>query len=333
MSTFSNFGPPDDGRIKPDVSAKGVDVNSTVSTSNSAYDFFSGTSMATPAITGMVTLLQQHYNNLNASYMRAASVRGLICHTAREAGNYPGPDYEFGWGLADAQAAASVISGKGVSTVLEERTLANLDVLTKQVSLASTQNLTATICWTDPVGTANTPSSNDNRTARLKNNLDLKVLKDGVTYYPWKLNYDDVFAGATNDSDNNVDNVERIDIPDAAPGVYTIEVRHKGTLVGGSQNYTLIVSAPAGIALATNSYDFDRDIAVYPNPAKSQLNIATPHDTPVTHFEVYDIVGKRVLASQPAAVNSFDVSTLSKGVYFAKFIFEGESVTKKFMVD
>jgi hypothetical protein len=38
-----------------------------------------------PAITGLIMLLQEYYKNLNGVFMRA-SVRGLICHTANEAG-------------------------------------------------------------------------------------------------------------------------------------------------------------------------------------------------------------------------------------------------------
>lgn len=37
MSDFSNFGPPDDGRIKPDIAAKGVNVDSCISNGNATY--------------------------------------------------------------------------------------------------------------------------------------------------------------------------------------------------------------------------------------------------------------------------------------------------------
>ena len=66
MSTFSNWGPTDDGRIKPDISSQGVDVSSTSNGSNTAYSNSNGTSMSAPAITGLLMLLQQHHNNINA---------------------------------------------------------------------------------------------------------------------------------------------------------------------------------------------------------------------------------------------------------------------------
>ena len=61
MSSFSSWGPCDDGRIKPDVVANGVSVNSPIDTSDSAYASYGGTSMATPSATGAAALLTQLY--------------------------------------------------------------------------------------------------------------------------------------------------------------------------------------------------------------------------------------------------------------------------------
>lgn len=52
MSSFSSWGPTDDGRIKPDLVAAGVNIFSTYSsTTNDAYGPLSGTSMSTPNAT------------------------------------------------------------------------------------------------------------------------------------------------------------------------------------------------------------------------------------------------------------------------------------------
>ena len=61
MSSFSSWGPCDDGRIKPDVVANWVSVNSPIDTSDSAYASYGGTSMATPSATGAAALLTQLY--------------------------------------------------------------------------------------------------------------------------------------------------------------------------------------------------------------------------------------------------------------------------------
>ncbi|WP_333600952.1 S8 family serine peptidase [Flavobacterium sp.] len=333
MSSFSNYGPTDDGRIKPDISAKGVDVSSTTSSSNTAYQTMSGTSMATPAITGMILLLQKHYNNLNPStFMRASTVRGLICHSAKEAGYNPGPDYEFGWGLADAAAAATIISNRNVSTVLEENNLTSGQTFTKQISIASAQKLSATICWTDPTGAGNISSDEDNRTPRLKNNLDLKILKDGNIYYPWKLSYDDPSAGATNIADNDVDNIEKVEIPNAEPGVYTIQVTHKGNLTGGAQVFSLIASAANGLSLNTRDYAYDNSIFIYPNPAKNVLNYSVKNNVVIAETVINDISGKEVFRNDNAAATTqIDISNLSSGVYFVTFKSDKNTITKKFI--
>lgn len=332
MSEFSNWGPTDDGRIKPDISAKGVNVFSTNSSSNNAYATLSGTSMATPAVTGMILLLQKHYNNLNSSYMRASTVRGLICHSAKEAGLNAGPDYEFGWGLADTEAAANIISNKNVSTLLEENTLASNETFTKQISITSAQNLAFTICWTDPAGSGNTSGAEDIRTPRLKNNLDLKILKDGNTYYPWKLDPEDPSGPATNTADNNADNIEKVEIPNAQPGVYTIQVTHKATLTGGSQVFSLIGNGSVGLTLANQDFVYDNSIFIYPNPARTVLNFDLKNDIQLSAINIHDISGKEVFRNTNVGnMTAIDIANLSSGVYFVTFKSDKNSVTKKFI--
>jgi len=104
MSDFSSWGPTDDGRIKPDLVTDGVNVLSCISTTNDAYAVFSGTSMSSPAAAGSSFLLQDYYARLHAgSFMRSATLKGILIHTADEAGIAPGPDYQFGWGLVNMQ--------------------------------------------------------------------------------------------------------------------------------------------------------------------------------------------------------------------------------------
>jgi subtilisin family serine protease len=332
MSTFSNFGPTDDGRIKPDISAKGIDVSSCIGNGNTSYASYQGTSMAAPAISGMILMLQKHYNNLNtSSYMRASTVRGLICHSAKEAGLNPGPDYEFGWGLANAELAANIITNRNSTSVLEENTLVNGQTFTKQISIGATQKLSATICWTDPTGTANVTSSIDTRNPRLRNNLDLKIIKDGTLFYPWKLNPDDPTSAAINLEENDVDNVEKVEIDNAQPGVYIIQVTHKTSLTGGSQVFSLIANATNGLSLNTSDYEYDNSIFIYPNPATTILNFQVKNDITIDSVTVTDIAGKQIFKASNTIDNVIDVSNLSSGVYFVTFTSESNSITKKFI--
>jgi len=94
MSSFSSWGPADDGRIKPDIVANGVSLYSAYNTGNSDYASLSGTSMSSPSVTGSIGLLMQHYENEfgSGSKMKAATKKALIIHTADEAGTNTGPD-------------------------------------------------------------------------------------------------------------------------------------------------------------------------------------------------------------------------------------------------
>lgn len=235
INSSSSEGPTDDLRIKPDITGNGTSVYSTYESSNSAYASISGTSMASPNVTGTLLLLQEHYNNLNGGYMRAATLKGLALHTADDAGS-TGPDAVFGWGLLNAKRAAETISNNGTQSLVDELTLSPGQTYTITVDADGLNDLVASISWTDLPGTANTGTVNPS-TKYLVNDLDIRVSKGGTTYTPWRL------TGPTSNTkgDNSVDPFERIEVANAS-GTYTITVTHKGTLSGGSQDYTLIVT-------------------------------------------------------------------------------------------
>lgn len=244
MSTFSSWGPPDDGRIKPDIVAKGVSVYSTDDDNNSDYATLSGTSMSSPNVTGTCALLQQHYQNTHSfSPMRSATLKGLTIHSADEAGAAAGPDYIYGWGLMNAEQAAELISLDSYgNNVIDERVLSNGSTYTRSIESDGSNPLRVTICWTDPQGTPVSSNLLNNRTPMLVNDLDLKLTENSTTYYPWKLDPDNPSNAATNSTENNVDNVEQVYIPNPVEGTYTIEISHDGTLTGGSQAFSIIVS-------------------------------------------------------------------------------------------
>ncbi len=251
MSSFSSWGPTDDGRIKPDISGCGVSVYSTSSSGNSSYNTKSGTSMASPNVTGTLLLVQQHYKNLNSgNFMRSATLRGLAIHTADEAGNANGPDYRFGWGLLNAEKAVNLITNKGTSSVIDEKVLANNGTYSLQVTATSSSPLEVTVCWTDPKGTPVSGNQIDNGAVMLVNDLDVRVTGGGTTNFPWVLNPASPNSGATK-GDNFRDNVEKVYIANPIAGqTYTITVSHKGSLQSNAQAYSLIVS---GVNLGTTA--------------------------------------------------------------------------------
>ncbi|WP_299181918.1 S8 family serine peptidase [uncultured Chryseobacterium sp.] len=318
MSTFSSYGPTDDGRIKPEISMKGVNVLSSTSTSDTSVGFNSGTSMAAPGVTGVVALLQQYHNQLYSSYMKAATVKGLIMHTADEAGSTDGPDYEFGWGLINAENAAKAIRDKNLETsksIIQENVLSNGGTFTKQISSNGTQPLRISISWTDPQYAGQNSGTVDPPTKYLVNDLDIKVTSaSGTIYYPWKLyGLSGLFTPPTNNSTNDVDNFERVDIP-LPSGVYTITVTHKGVLTGGSQNFSLIATGGDIATLSTNNTSIkETEVDIYPNPASDWLYFKN-NNNQEANIIVLDMAG-RLVKKDVAKMGKISVKDLSKGQY------------------
>ncbi len=263
ISSFSSWGPTDDGRIKPDIVGVGVSVFSTSAGGSNAYTTLSGTSMASPNVAGSVFLLQELYHNLRGSFMRSSTLKGLILHTADDAGN-PGPDYQYGWGLLNDRQAAEVLLNKDQSHLLAERTLAPNETYTMQVIASGKGPLVATICWTDPESpaTSATAANFNNRAPKLMNDLDIRI-SDGLTEsLPWVLDPNQPANQATR-GDNIRDNVEQIIIANAVPGrTYTLSIKHKGNLTNNTQLYALIISGIGGKAYCESRAGSDADTKI-----------------------------------------------------------------------
>ncbi|MCK4357165.1 MAG: S8 family serine peptidase [Candidatus Cloacimonetes bacterium] len=241
MSTFSSWGPCDDGRIKPDIVANGVNLWSCDDDHNSDYTTKSGTSMSTPNVCGTLGLLQGYYHQLNDEYMTAAMLKGLAINTADEAGPNIGPDYMFGWGLFDAEGSANLITKDNeYGDLICEYELNNSATDEFVYYSDGSEDITVTVCWTDPPGTPVAPALNPSD-KMLVNDLDLKLIEEiGTEIFPWKLNKDAPILAATT-GDNDIDNVEQVFIDNPDAGFYTIRVSHKGD-IGNGQDYSLIIS-------------------------------------------------------------------------------------------
>jgi hypothetical protein len=243
VNNSSTWGPADDGRIKPDLVAKGTDVLSPTATSNTSYGSFTGTSMASPNTAGTLAQLQILYQELNDGQpLRAATLKGLAIHTTDEAGPHPGPDYMFGWGVLNAARAAEVVLDNTGQNVIDELVLNNGEVYEREMEVVGDNPLRVTLSWTDQPGVVLPPALNP-RTPHLRNDLDLRLMGPGGTlHYPWKLDPENPADAAINDSKNYVDNVEMILIQNAPAGTYTIVVDHDGPLVGSQQAFSLIIT-------------------------------------------------------------------------------------------
>lgn len=251
MSSFSGWGPTDDGRVKPDIVAKGVSTYSTWHDGDDAYNSISGTSMAAPSVSGSIGLLQQHYRDLLGDTPPLAStMKCLIIHTADAAGDSKGPDYEHGWGLMNTQKAAQLISDHADEVAqnsvnrgyIFEVNLFSGNKYSLNIQSDGNNPVKATMAWSDPPGTPLTSNLLNNRSPMLVNDLDLRIYgPDNTEYKPWILDPDNPSEPATT-GDNYRDNVEQVYIENPQEGIYTIEVTHKGGLQGISQKFSLIIS-------------------------------------------------------------------------------------------
>lgn len=95
---FSSVGPTADGRIKPDVMARGESVYSASPSSSEGYDFVDGTSFSCPLVAGVAALVLE----INPTWTN----QDIISAVKATASQSESPDNGYGWGIVDAQRAA-----------------------------------------------------------------------------------------------------------------------------------------------------------------------------------------------------------------------------------
>lgn len=293
MSSYSNWGPTDDGRVKPDVVAKGTGINSSLFASeetnmpsDNAYsgngEGSSGTSYATPAVAASALLLQQYYNSLNGSYMKASTLKALLLGTADDLGQ-PGPDAKFGWGLVNVEKAANAIKYR--STSVNPSVQTHTDAASKgayieeisynpandsntemyrTVKTSGCEPLIVSIAWTDDEGTEQVEEDGiDNTSGRMVYDFDMLVKNmttnaETRTWKPRMMSQRTLDATiSTTWFDGNGNNYKQVKITNPTPNQeYRIAIRKKASSPATARMVSMVVSgtlmaAPAGVANQT----------------------------------------------------------------------------------
>ncbi len=228
LSSMSAKGPVADGRVKPEIVGVGVNVVSTGR--NNDYFTSSGTSMATPSVTGCMSLMYEKYEQVNGKQAYGDLMKAIICNTAEDLGNY-GPDYEYGFGLANLVNAVACIEDENY--FVDE--IYNGEEIVNEINVPSgLSELKIMNYWHDH-------ESEAYPTIALINNLDL-VVEDpnGQKFYPLVLNSDpNKVDDPAKQGIDNLNNIEQVTIKNPIPGVYKLFVKGKSVPFGG-QRFNLV---------------------------------------------------------------------------------------------
>jgi subtilisin family serine protease len=264
MAAFSSRGPTDDGRIKPDLVAPGVNIISARSHDPEAgvgwgaidehYSLGGGTSMSTPLVAGASALVREFYveqkglSNPSAVLIKATLVNGAVNIAPGQYGTgetqeipWEVPNNVIGWGRVNVKNSLMPASPRRIEFDDHTAGLETGESAVYAYTIAAAPDdpaaLRVTLGWTDYPGAL--PAAR-----ALVNDLDLEVVgPDGAHYY-----------GNGGSSPDRLNNVEDVVIENVPAGVYQVIVRAYNAPYG-PQPYALVVSGnsllPSGVPTPT----------------------------------------------------------------------------------
>jgi hypothetical protein len=230
VASFSSEGPMADGRIKPDVCAPGTYIVSARSAKYSEtarglypgfdrYMYDSGTSMATPFVSGCATLVRQwliERRGYRWSKPSAALIKAILTGGAYDMGADPGavcggaaPNTLQGWGRVDLGQS---LYPTNASVMLVDRiAFSDGSIYPVEVTITNRSSLSVQLVWTDYPSTFGAAKA-------IVNDLDL-IVSNKTTGVVW---YGNGVAGG--DRVNTVESV-RLAADEVTPGRYGIIVK------------------------------------------------------------------------------------------------------------
>ena len=230
LANSSSRGPAADGRIKPDIGAKGSAVNSTVPTND--YGLKTGTSMSCPGIAGIMAQLYQGYKELNGGVNpNSALMKCLMLNSADDIGN-PGPDFKHGWGEVNAFRAIKILENGNYLNDSVSQGLNNQHSITIPSGVSE---LKIMVYWHDKEASVNAAPA-------LVNDINISLFSPtGTTYEPWVL--DPTPSTSALDTDairgiDNLNNMEQVTLDNPIAGNYTLMI-DGFSIPFGSQEYWL----------------------------------------------------------------------------------------------
>ncbi len=261
-------GPTADGRRKPEVMAPGCSITSGGAAPCSTA-VLSGTSMATPAVSGLAALLRQYFVQ---GYMRSgqanvsegfvpsgALLRGAIINGAQDVTGLAGyPSDQEGWGRILGEPTAFFAGDARTLVVRDVRRSSPMALgagqsMSLPLLVDAGQELRVTLTFTDAAGAllASDP---------VVNNLDLVVTSPAGEQF-----LGNVFANGQSATGGLADvknSAEQVLVASPAPGLWTVSVVGTSVQVG-PQGFALVVSGAVQEPAACDSIDFNAN-ALFP---------------------------------------------------------------------
>ncbi|MFL5746349.1 MAG: S8 family serine peptidase, partial [Niastella sp.] len=223
IANFSSCGPVSDGRIKPEITAGGWAITSTLP--NNKYGVDWGTSMAAPTATGILGLVVERYRQLHGgSNPSSTLIKAVACNGAVDEGN-PGPDYIYGFGNINARNSVEAIENHTYFT----GSIGNGSSATFTIPAVApgTAQIKVLLYWNDPAAFTGAATA-------LVNDLDLTVAAPGaILHHPLVL--DPSPANVNNIAVEGIDsrnNFEQVVINNPPAGNFTITVNGTGIAQG-----------------------------------------------------------------------------------------------------
>ena len=244
----SSRGPVKDGRLKPEITAQGSGIVSTIPVN--LYGSGSGTSMATPAVSGGLAMLYERYRQLNGDQNpKNGLMKALLVNGAVDKGN-EGPDYRYGYGWLNLLRSVKMLESQAYTTAQVAHQATNNFSISVP---ANTAQLKVMLYWNDPAGSTLVSQN-------LVHNLDLQVTNPASNVVLPRV-LDPSVANVNNVATTGVDNrnnMEQVVINNPAAGDYTISV--KGTTVGQAptQEYFVVYDILPNSLTITNPMGGER---------------------------------------------------------------------------
>jgi len=364
IADFSSKGPTADGRTKPDITAPGNVIASSVNrfdtgnypsssnkvvsgvtsgTNNWYFATMEGTSMASPMVTGILALWLQAYPKLTPT--QAKTLLKDNAYKDNYTGTIPASgNNTWGWGKVDAQYGLIDLLKKIPTqpTITPTGTVAFCQGQSAQLS---TQSGYSNYQWSNSATTQNiTVSTSANYSVRVTNSQGYISPWSGsktVTVHQNPLTPNISINSNILTSSSTTGNKWYFNgniISGATQQNYTVQK---------NGNYHVVVTNTNNCSSQSNSISFTTvgftDLekigitSVYPNPTSEFLNIHFSDSRQDVQLDIYDVSGrlhlqKKVMSISQNSIETLNLDNLSAGVYTLKIMTNENQATFRIIV-